>query len=252
MAEKLDDIVSSEISNRRSNSAGFWRRASVLGFSLSAFLISSCGFFGGAAPTQTPSPVPTVPPTNTPSPTATRAPTPTFIPVYELTVTPTALEFGNEAAILSDYVNEVLQPAYVPEKLDVQHKLSTSGTLTSSDYVYGAIWSVGGTQFYAHLEYDPKLTQLNALSILMVLQKQVEPNKAKASELIRTYFKGVGEIGCQDLEGRYVCEHFIPGKDKNQGSGLITFYETERTMLFSCVVFKDSEMFEWNSCVKRE
>jgi hypothetical protein len=163
-----------------------------------------------------------------------------------------AFQLGNEDAILSDYVNEVLQPGYIPEELVVQHKRSSSGTLTGTNYTYGAGWTIGDVQFHAFLHYNPELTRLDDLSVLIDFQKRLEFDEVAARRLLTKYFRSVGDVKCGDLGNMYICEYFVPGEDKNQGFAAITLYEAERTVLYSCVYFKGSEMFEWNSCVKRK
>lgn len=172
--------------------------------------------------------------------------------LFYFTHRPVKLKLGNEAAILGKFVDETLLPQYLPEMLVVEHKRVASGNLTGTNYTYSAGWTRDGTNFTAFLHYDPNLTRITDLEIFITPPWQTEPTEANSHELLIKYFEKVGVLSCEDSEDSYICEHLIPGKDKNQGTTVITSKEMNRSFIINCIYFKESEMYEWNSCVKRK
>jgi hypothetical protein len=159
----------------------------------------------------------------------------------------------SEKNILDSFIKENLKEAYLPKELNVVHKLTYNNRTDGLDTLYGAIWYVGSTKFYASLHKNVNKTGISNLEIFIFAPEIPDKlNENKASTLFSQYFgiKIHDKIICNSPTQNIIfCEKFwIEGnKDKK---GIVIVSSPNNKFIAVCEYPVGSEEYEVSSCIR--
>jgi hypothetical protein len=162
-----------------------------------------------------------------------------------------------EKIILKRFIQENLKENYYPKNLNVEHRLISTGETIGSDTLYGAIWYINETKFYANLHYNLSNSKIFN-SQIFIFSKEIpdELDKEKASSLFDKYFKtkNEAEIKCKTPVTHITyCEKFwVEANGNKKGMAVIvgTFNGIKDKIIGLCQYPKGSERYETETCLQ--
>jgi len=165
-----------------------------------------------------------------------------------------------EKIIIERFIQENLRENYHPKELEVKQRLISTGETTGSDTLYGGIWYIGETKFYANLHYNLNNSKISNFQIFIVSDeipdKPNELDETKSFLLFDKYFKikGENEIKCEiPMTDITYCEKFwLEPNENKKGMGVAVriFNETIIKFVGICEYPKESEDYETETCAQ--
>jgi hypothetical protein len=122
------------------------------------------------------------------------------------------------------------------------------GRTDGIETIYGSIWNVDGTKFYANIEYND-LNEKGIANLQIFIFPDVPTlNEAVATSLITKYFKVKGEVAptCRSVKNVTYCEKFWNEEKK----GVFVLTTPMVRFVGMCQYPRGSNLYGWSTCIR--
>lgn len=158
-----------------------------------------------------------------------------------------------EKNTIKEFVGENLRKRYVPEDLNIVHRLTYANETNGVDSLWGGIWRLDNIKFYANLHYNINKSGISNLQIFILPEKIPEKlDKENTSLLISEYFKTESEskIECKSpLENVSYCEKFWT-ESTGDKKGIVVVNTPSNKFIAMCQYPRGSEEYNLSTCVR--
>lgn len=160
-----------------------------------------------------------------------------------------------EKNTIKEFVGENLRKRYVPEDLNIIHRLTYANETNGMDSLWGGIWHLDNIKFYANLHYNINKSGISNLQIFIFLEKMPEKlDKENTSLFINEYFKTESEskIECKSpLENVSYCEKFWTESTGGK-KGIVVVNTPSNKFIGMCQYPRGSEEYNLSTCVRAQ
>lgn len=174
------------------------------------------------------------------------------------TPTPSAYTYNQSLAEQSviSFTDTYLSSKYLPNTLNVQHKLDTQGQLEDTDYTFGAYWETSQAIFRTIFHYENESDKTRDMEILISDFNAPPTNIDGVVSTLKEYFPSVAvtdtNLKCRQDAQSLRCEYFYTAPNGTKygiGGWTNRSYKNEIYNAYQfCTIPSGSTMSNWKSC----